>query len=207
MLITMSNYVHLFLSEYAHHRHISATNMTGTGLWAQPTGVVSHSHHSGRPRGSVWDRLGKPCDGTPEGSKTVDVSGVGLMKLDEQVINQQPSVLPVPNGERSRTVTGEVPGLGNNNLAESRKFDHVLGTICKHHAVSNIGRKRHFGEVDAGLGSGPVPLVVERNVGLPCKENSQDFKKSNLTKDSKTTTPNLASVCFLPAKPCSFKNE
>ncbi|KAE8099837.1 hypothetical protein FH972_017786 [Carpinus fangiana] len=190
---TPSRHLESSPSEYAHHRHISATNMTGTGLWAQPTGVVSHSHHSGRPRGSVWDRLGKPCDGTPEGIKTVDVSGVGLMKQDEQVINQQPSVLPVPTGERSRTVTGEVPGLGNNNLAESRKFDDVLGTICKHHAVSNIGRKRHFGEVDAGLGSGPVPLVVERNVGLPCKENSQDFKKSNLTKDSKTTTPNLAS--------------
>jgi hypothetical protein len=102
------------------------------------------------------------------------------MKQDEQVINQQPSVLPVPNGERSRTVTGEVPGLGNNNLAESRKFDHVLGTICKHLAVSNIGRKRHFGEVDAGLGSGPIPLVVERNVGLPCKEKFSGFQEIQL---------------------------
>lgn len=173
--------------------------MIGTSLWARPTGEVSHSQHSGRPRGSVWDRLGKPCDDTPEGSKTVDMSGVGLMKQDEQVINQRPSVLPVPNGEHSRTVTGEVPGLGNNNLAESRKLDHVVGTICEPPAVSNIRRKRHFGEISSGLSAGPVPLVGERNVGLPCKENSQE--KSNFTKDSKTTTPNLASVCFPPAKP------
>lgn len=207
MLITLSNYVHFFLSENAHPIHISAANVTGTSLCARSTGVVSNSHHSGRPRGSVWDRLGKPCDDTPEGSKTVDVSGVGLMMQDEQVIKQRPSMLPVRNGERSKTVTGEVPGLGYNNLAESRKLDHVVGTICEPHAVSNIRRKRHFGEIRTGVVASPAPLVGERNVGLPCKENTQDFKKSNLTKDFKTTTPNLASVCFLPAKPWSLNNE
>uniref|UniRef100_A0A2N9J6N8 RRM domain-containing protein n=1 Tax=Fagus sylvatica TaxID=28930 RepID=A0A2N9J6N8_FAGSY len=167
-------------SENAHPRHISAT---ATSLSAQHAGVVSHSHHYDRPRGSVWDRLGKPCDDAYEGSKIVDVSGVGFVKQDEQILNSRPSIFRVSNGEQNRTITGEFT---------SGKLEHVVGTKSEPHVVSNIKRKRHFGEIKAGLGADSVPMVGERNVNLQCRENSQDFKKSNLTKDSKITTPNLA---------------
>lgn len=171
-------------SENAHPRHISAT---ATSLSAQHAGVVSHSHHYDRPRGSVWDRLGKPCDDAYEGSKIVDVSGVGFVKQDEQILNSRPSIFRVSNGEQNRTITGEFT---------SGKLEHVVGTKSEPHVVSNIKRKRHFGEIKAGLGADSVPMVGERNVNLQCRENSQDFKKSNLTKDSKITTPNLAPEVF-----------
>lgn len=164
------------------------------------------SHRIDRPRGSVWDRLGKPCDDISQGSRTVDVSGVVFVKQQEQILNAKLSVVPVPNGEQSRTITGEVTPLGN-NLSETRKLPDVVGTKCDPHSVSNIKRKRHFGEITTGLGADSVPVVDERNVDHQCKENTQDFKNSNLTKDSKTTTPNMASVCSLPAKPMSLNNE
>ena len=192
------------LAENPHPRHISAPNVTGTNLSAQPAAVVSH--RIDRPRGSVWDRLGKPCDDISQGSRTVDVSGVVFVKQQEQILNAKLSVVPVPNGEQSRTITGEVTRLGN-NLSETRKLPDVVGTKCDPHSVSNIKRKRHFGEISTGLGADSVPVVDERNVDLHCKENTQDFKNSNLTKDSKTTTPNMASVCSLPAKPMSSNNE
>ncbi|KAF3965650.1 hypothetical protein CMV_010178 [Castanea mollissima] len=177
-------------SENPHPRHISAPNVTGTNLSAQPAAVVSH--HIDRPRGSVWDRLGKPCDDISQGSRTVDVSGVVFVKQQEQILNVKLSAVPVPNGEQSRTITGEVTPLGN-NLSETRKLPDVVGTKCDPHSVSNIKRKRHFGEISTGLGADSVPVVDERNVDLQCKESTQDFKNSNLTKDSKTTTPNMAS--------------
>ncbi|XP_050241444.1 uncharacterized protein LOC126690384 isoform X2 [Quercus robur] len=179
-----------WLSENPHPRHISAPNVTGTNLSAQPAAVVSH--RIDRPRGSVWDRLGKPCDDISQGSRTVDVSGVVFVKQQEQILNAKLSVVPVPNGEQSRTITGEVTRLGN-NLSETRKLPDVVGTKCDPHSVSNIKRKRHFGEISTGLGADSVPVVDERNLDLQCKENTQDFKNSNLTKDSKTTTPNMAS--------------
>ncbi|XP_030974664.1 uncharacterized protein LOC115994605 isoform X2 [Quercus lobata] len=177
-------------SENPHPRHISAPNVTGTNLSAQPAAVVSH--RIDRPRGSVWDRLGKPCDDISQGSRTVDVSGVVFVKQQEQILNAKLSVVPVPNGDQSRTITGEVTRLGN-NLSETRKLPDVVGTKCDPHSVSNIKRKRHFGEISTGLGADSVPVVDERNLDLQCKENTQDFKNSNLTKDSKTTTPNMAS--------------
>jgi hypothetical protein len=126
------------------------------------------------------------------------VSGVGFVKQDEQILNSRPSIFRVSNGEQNRTITGEFT---------SGKLEHVVGTKSEPHVVSNIKRKRHFGEIKAGLGADSVPMVGERNVNLQCRENSQDFKKSNLTKDSKITTPNLAPVCSLPAKPWSLNNE
>ncbi|XP_023892618.1 uncharacterized protein LOC112004610 isoform X2 [Quercus suber] len=177
-------------SENPHPRHISAPNVTGTNLSAQPAAVVSH--RIDRPRGSVWDRLGKPCDDISQGSRTVDVSGVVFVKQQEQILNAKLSVVPVSNGEQSRTITGEVTRL-DNNLSETRKLPDVVGSKCDPHSVSNVKRKRHFGEISTGLGADSIPVVDERNVDLQCKENTQDFKNSNLTKDSKTTTPNMAS--------------
>lgn len=190
---TPSSHLKPSSSENAYTRHISASNENGASLSAHPTSVVSHSHNSGRPRVSVWDRLGKPCDDTPGGTKPVHVRSIGLMKQDEQRIKLRQPMLPGQNGEQGRMVTGEVPGLDNNNLAESIKLDNVVGTICETHAVNNIRRKRHFGDISAGLDAGPAPLVGDRNPDLLCKQNSQDFKKSNLTKDSKTATPKMAS--------------
>lgn len=205
MTIKLSSYIHFLLSENVHPRHISASNVTRSSLIARPliplpSGVVSQFDTSGRPRISVWDRLGKPLDSITDGSKTIRVSGVALMGQDEQVIKQQTRMLPVPNVEHSMTMSGDVPRLSNKDLAKSKKSEHVVGKTCEAHAVNNIRRKRHFGEISAGLGAASVPLVGELKLGVPRKEDSQDFKKTNLTKDSKTTTPNLGSVCVFLAK-------
>ncbi|KAB1212919.1 Polyadenylate-binding protein 2 [Morella rubra] len=195
-------YAHFIVEQLVNHQSKQSpnellqpecVNNSSSHLKSSPSGVVSQSNNSGRPRISVWDRLGKPLDSITDGSKTIRVSGVALMGQDEQVINQQTRMLPVPNVEHSMTMSGDVPQLSNNDLAKGKKSEHVVGKTCEAHAVNNIRRKRHFGEINAGLGAASVPLVGEQKLGVPRKEDSQDFKKTNLTKDSKTTTPNLGS--------------
>ncbi|KAF5445316.1 hypothetical protein F2P56_034376 [Juglans regia] len=168
----------------AHPRN-SANNVTGTSLSAHATGVVSESHHIGRPRGSVWDRLSKPLDNAAEGSETIDVSAVAQINQDEQLLNWRSSMHTAPNGGHSQTVRGEVPGLSKNDLAEGRTLVHKPHP---QHSANNIRQKRHFGDISLGLGAGSVSSVGERKTGLQSKENLQDLKKPH-----KTTALNLAS--------------
>ncbi|CAN6571180.1 unnamed protein product [Malus baccata var. baccata] len=144
--------------------------------------------HSKKPRGSVWDRLGKPCEDIFVGPKNVHFYGVGHMKQDGGVHNQPP-LMPLKRNL-------EVPALGTRSYShpvETRKLNRGGSAMGEPHSANNIGRKRLFGEIRAGPGTGSASLVHERNMDPQYKDISQNFKKPNLTKNGSRTTQKLAS--------------
>ncbi|BBG98642.1 RNA binding RRM/RBD/RNP motifs family protein, partial [Prunus dulcis] len=146
--------------------------MSGTG-----------SLRSEKPRGSVWDRLGKPCEDISLGHTSVDFYGVGHKKQDGKVHNQLALIPPKRNPEAS--------ALGQRSYGypvETEKVEHGGSAVGKPHTANNIGRKRLFGELSTDPGTSSVSLVHERNMYPQCKNISQDFKKSNLTKNGLKTT-------------------
>ncbi|TQD79678.1 hypothetical protein C1H46_034752 [Malus baccata] len=144
--------------------------------------------HSKKPRGSVWDRLGKPCEDIFVGHKNVHFYGVGHMTQDGGVHNQPP-LMPLKRNL-------EVPALGTRSYShpvETRKLNRGGSAMGEPHSANNIGRKRLFGEIRAGPGTGSASLVHERNMDPQYKDISQNFKKPNLTKNGSRTTQKLAS--------------
>ncbi|KAI5336395.1 hypothetical protein L3X38_015662 [Prunus dulcis] len=90
-----------------------------------------------------------------------------------------------PVGSLSRTSYGYP--------VETMKVEHGGSAVGGSHIANNIGRKRLFGELSADAGTSSVSLVHERNMYPQCKIISQDFKKSNLTKNGLKTTQSLVS--------------
>ncbi|KAM1512925.1 hypothetical protein ACFX1Z_024423 [Malus domestica] len=144
--------------------------------------------HSKKPRGSVWDRLGKPCEDIFVAHKNVNFYGVGHNTQDGGVYNQPP-LMPLKRNP-------EVPALGTRSYShpvETRKPNRGGSAMGEPHSANNIGRKRLFGEIRAGPGTGSASLVHERNMDPQYKDISQNFKKPNLTKNGSRTTQKLAS--------------
>ncbi|XP_057958875.1 uncharacterized protein LOC131151623 isoform X2 [Malania oleifera] len=160
--------------------------------------ICKTSHKNDKSRGSVWDRLGKPCeDSLPK--DTTDV--LGVCTLDQQVLDQHLLSFSAANGIQSRNMIGEIPVPGNiceglNQSGEySRKTEHGVSAICELQVANNIGRKRHFGEISTRRSTASVCSVGEGNSNSQCKKNSKDFKKPNLVAEaSKTFTPTRISA-------------
>lgn len=71
-----------------------------SGKCLLPRSVHAESHQKEKHCISVWDRLGKPCDGVPSGVKTVELcDGSGTVYLKQELLNQHKAVLPVLNSE------------------------------------------------------------------------------------------------------------
>jgi hypothetical protein len=71
-----------------------------SGKCLLPRSVHAESHQKEKHCISVWDRLGKPCDGVPSGVKTVELcDGSGTVYLKQELLNQHKAVLPVINSE------------------------------------------------------------------------------------------------------------
>ncbi|CAL9009396.1 unnamed protein product [Prunus brigantina] len=159
-------------------KQICANNNLGSIL-SPGTGSL----HSEKPRGSVWDRLGKPCEDISLVHTSVDFYGVDHKKPDGKVHNQLALIPPKRNPE--------APALGQRSYGytvETKKVEHGGSAVGKPHTANNIGRKRLFGELSTDPGTSSVSLVHERNMYPQCKIISQDFKKSNLTKNGLKTT-------------------
>ncbi|PQQ01290.1 uncharacterized protein Pyn_22725 [Prunus yedoensis var. nudiflora] len=159
-------------------KQICANNNLGSSL-SPGTGSL----RSEKPRGSVWDRLGKPCEDISLGHTSVDFYGVGHKKQDGKVHNQLALIPPKRNPE--------APALGQRSYGypvETKKVEHGGSAVGKPHTANNIGRKRLFGELSTDPGNSSVSLVHERNMYPQCKNSSQDFQKSNLTKNGLKTT-------------------
>ncbi|XP_016649464.1 PREDICTED: uncharacterized protein LOC103327493 [Prunus mume] len=159
-------------------KQICANNNLGSSL-SPGTGSL----YSEKPRGSVWDRLGKPCEDISLGHTRVDFYGVGHKKQDGKVHNQLALIPPKRNPE--------APAIGQRSYGypvETKKVEHGGSAVGKPHTANNIGRKRLFGELSTDPGTSSVSLVHERNMYPQCKIISQDFKKSNLTKNGLKTT-------------------
>ncbi|XP_034209312.1 uncharacterized protein LOC117622664 isoform X2 [Prunus dulcis] len=159
-------------------KQICANSNLGSSL-SPGTGSL----RSEKPRGSVWDRLGKPCEDISLGHTSVDFYGVGHKKQDGKVHNQLALIPPKRNPEAS--------ALGQRSYGypvETEKVEHGGSAVGKPHNANNIGRKRLFGELSTDPGTSSVSLVHERNMYPQCKNISQDFKKSNLTKNGLKTT-------------------
>ncbi|KAL6285158.1 hypothetical protein ACE6H2_009548 [Prunus campanulata] len=100
------------------------------------------SLRSEKPRGSVWDSLGKPCEGISLGQTSVDFYGVGHKKQDGKVHNQLALIPPKRNPE--------APALGQRSYGfpvETKKVEHGGSAVGKPHTADNIGRKMLFGEL------------------------------------------------------------
>ncbi|BFG23938.1 hypothetical protein CerSpe_102130 [Prunus speciosa] len=159
-------------------KQICANNNLGSRL-SPGTGSL----RSEKPRGSVWDRLGKPCEDIALGHTSVDFYGVGHKKQDGKVHNQLALIPPKRNPE--------APALGQRSYGypvETKKVENGGSAVGKPHTANNIGRKRLFGELSTDPGTSSVSLVHERNMYPQCKNISQDFQKSNLTKNGLKTT-------------------
>ncbi|KAL6285159.1 hypothetical protein ACE6H2_009549 [Prunus campanulata] len=159
-------------------KQICGNNNLGSSL-SPGTGSL----RSEKPRGSVWDRLGKPCEDIFLGHTSFDFYGVGHKKQDGKVHNQLALIPPKRNLE--------APALGQRSYGypvETKKVEHGGSAMDKPHTANNIGRKRLFGELSTDPGTSSVSLVHERNMYPQCKNISQDFQKSNLTKNGLKTT-------------------
>ncbi|PRQ51939.1 putative PWI domain, nucleotide-binding alpha-beta plait domain-containing protein [Rosa chinensis] len=159
----MSKNTELSVSGRQFSARICASNKIGTSVSQRSIGAGSI--RSKKSRGSVWDRLGKPCEDISGGLKSVDFYGAGHNKQCDKV-NQLALVPPKRNSE--------VPAFDKKRLysnpVEMEKLDHVDNAVSEPHFANNIGRKRLFGEISP-----------------ECEDTSQHFKKSDVaTNDLKT---------------------
>uniref|UniRef100_A0A5B7ASH8 PWI domain-containing protein n=1 Tax=Davidia involucrata TaxID=16924 RepID=A0A5B7ASH8_DAVIN len=174
-------------------RQISATNVPAR---SPPRAVSAVSCQNKKSRGSVWDRLGKPCEKSVS-DQTIDAHSVNIVEQDQKVLDQHTMLCPVFNEELTGRMKNEVNELDKrctaNSPGEYSKMEHDV-TICKIHVANNIRQKRHFGEISTGPNSGSVSLLGESNMDPQCKESSQDIKRSTLaSQTSEATKPALVS--------------
>ncbi|KAM5579911.1 hypothetical protein ABKV19_009584 [Rosa sericea] len=150
---------------------ICASNKLGTSLSQRSVGAGSI--RSNLSRGSVWDRLGKPCEDISGGLKNADFYGVGHNKQYDKVLNQLALIPPKRNSE--------VPAFDKKRSysypVEMEKLEHVDTAVSEPHFANNIGRKRLFGQISP-----------------ECKDTSQNFKKSNVATNDLETKQELLHV-------------
>ncbi|XP_048419966.1 uncharacterized protein LOC103941172 isoform X1 [Pyrus x bretschneideri] len=110
-------YTQYVISGRAYPKEICGSNPLESRL--SPRLIGTGFVHSKKPRGSVWDRLGKPCEDIFVGHKNVNFYGVGHKTQDGGVHNQPP-LMPLKSNP-------EVPARGTRSYrhpVETRKLDH-----------------------------------------------------------------------------------
>ncbi|KAK2658764.1 hypothetical protein Ddye_005297 [Dipteronia dyeriana] len=178
-------------SEYPLGKQISASNVVRRSLSPRSISMLSQQHE--KPRVSVWDRLGKPCDSTAARGETAEPRRVHVSKQQEQVHNKHMLMHPQLSGEAGRSSELGVPGLGNscgmNNLSKCRKIEQAASTIHQSHFQNNVGKKRRSSEISTGPAISSVSLVGENNVDLQHTKKLQELRKSIVAnKDSKPSS-------------------
>ncbi|KAA8521002.1 hypothetical protein F0562_011710 [Nyssa sinensis] len=174
-------------------RQISDANVLAR---SPPRAVSAVSCENKKSRGSVWDRLGKPCENFIS-DQTIDAHGADIVEQDHKVLDQHTKLHPVLNEQLSGRMKNEVNEPDKrctaNNPGEHRKMEHDV-TISKLHIANNIRRKRHFGEISTGPSSGSVSVVGENAMDPQYKESADDVKRLTMTSQaSEATKPALVS--------------
>ncbi|XP_058204351.1 uncharacterized protein LOC131318530 isoform X1 [Rhododendron vialii] len=160
-----------------------------------PRAVEELSRRSKKPRGSVWDRLGKPCEETVviNDNKSVDPLAVAVLETEKEVSDLNTLVVPVPNSVFCGSMTNQGHDLdkscSGNNTGEHMKLDVGASMMGESHAVDNIGQKRHFGGISSPS-SCSVSLLGRRKI-QHYNETSKDSKRSN--SKSEAAAPALVS--------------
>ncbi|XP_059663005.1 uncharacterized protein LOC132308798 isoform X2 [Cornus florida] len=174
-------------------RRIHAANVSAS---SSPREVGSVSSGNKKSRGSVWDRLGKPCENSFV-SKKIDTHGVDVIEQDQKTFDEHTILRPDLNGELGERMKSEANKLDKrcsvNNSAEYQKMEHYAA-ISELHVANNNRRKRHFTENTTGPNYFSVSLVGESNMDSQYKRNSRNSKRSNLTSEkSESVKPVLVS--------------
>lgn len=164
-----------------------------------PRAVEELSRGSKKPRGSVWDRLGKPCEETVviNDNKTVDPLAVAVLETEKEVSNLNTLLVPVPNSVFYGSMINQGHDLdkscSDNNTGEHMKLGVGASIMGERHAANNIGQKRHFGGISSPS-SCSVSLLGRRKIQHH-NETSKDSKRLN--SKSEAAAPALVSVRFL----------
>ncbi|GLT85097.1 hypothetical protein SLE2022_032990 [Rubroshorea leprosula] len=181
------------ISEYPTSRQTCATKVSGSGLSLTSVGAVSLQNE--KPRGSVWDRLGKPCEDISASSRVTKLQDACVWK--QEVLAPHTPIFPLWNGEVGLITPRQVSSLGNgsggSNTIKSRMPNPGASAICQQLTGSNIRGKRRFEEISTCPAMDLVSSASEKNVNSQCKEASQDLKKPNLITKNLITSPNLIS--------------
>lgn len=117
-----------------------------------PRAVEELSCKSKKSRGSVWDRLGKPCEETVviNDNKTVDTLAVDVLETEKEVYGLN-TIVDIANSVRCESMKNQGHDLhksGSGNIpGEHRKLELGVSMIGERHAANNIGQKRHFGGI------------------------------------------------------------
>lgn len=163
-----------------------------------PRAVEELSCGSKKPRGSVWDRLGKPCEETViiNDKKTVDPLAVAVLETEKEVSAQNTLLAPVPSSVFCGSMTNQGHGLdkscSGNNTGEHMKLEVGASMTGERHAVNNIGKNRHFGGISSP--SSPSVSLLGRRKIQHNTETSKDSKRLN--SKSEAAAPALVSVRF-----------
>ncbi|KAG5556333.1 hypothetical protein RHGRI_006810 [Rhododendron griersonianum] len=173
-------------------RKMYAGNISARSL---PRAVEELSRGSKKPRGSVWDRLGKPCEETVviNDNKTVDPLAVAVLETEKEVSDLNTLLVPVPNSVFCGSMINQGHDLdkscSDNNTREHMKLGVGASMMGERHAANNIGQKRHFGGISSPS-SCSVSLLGRRKIQHH-NETSKDSKRLN--SKSEAAAPALVS--------------
>ncbi|KAF9600718.1 hypothetical protein IFM89_011405 [Coptis chinensis] len=157
--------------------------------------VVSDSRHNPKPRGNVWDRLGKPEQRNVR-VETMEVEDVdlvkdGIVENPGEAHDQKTSVL---FGRLGRRLMGETPALDNGHISktngEYKRLDHDLNAVCSPHHAGSYYKKREFNEIGSGPANGSISLRGRNSKHLQDREPLEEFQRSSSAKCSRSENVN-----------------
>ncbi|XAR57668.1 hypothetical protein NMG60_11025909 [Bertholletia excelsa] len=166
------------------------TNIHGTSASTRhsPRAVGETSCQTKNSRGSVWDRLGKPCEENSSlDGKNVEAH-VDYLEKDRHMREEHASFVSYHNEKRKGSMSDEVlmpnKSCGLSNIGECRKLELKASTLCKSSGATDIQRKRHFSEISPGSSCRSVSMFGRINSEQQNNENSKDFKRLNSTSEA-----------------------
>ncbi|PIA43956.1 hypothetical protein AQUCO_01800188v1 [Aquilegia coerulea] len=134
----------------------------------------SMSHQNAKPRGTVWDRLGRPLE---------DRRIVRGGRLRERLTGAK--------GEIPIFVSGPVISKTDDDADdECKREEHDVNTMCIPHHTDKPIKKRHLSDIDSDL---PYDSVSMRNGHLHNRENLKEVQKSSSSKYNRSETLNSVS--------------
>ncbi|XP_010278488.1 PREDICTED: zinc finger CCCH domain-containing protein 14 [Nelumbo nucifera] len=189
----------LHISMESHYSKPSMTDAAETRLSSRSVDAVCR--RSARPRGNVWDRLGKPCeDNTIVREENIDIRGVDFVKRETSEHSEeghcQGRVMPFVRGGRlGGRATRKGPLLEGNHANVISNTSHgdygIPDDGVKKYALhdgTNLQRKRQFGEINPASGSNAVSFVETNERHPQHKEKFKEFQRPSSVCQSQMLT-------------------
>uniref|UniRef100_A0A803LYW2 RRM domain-containing protein n=1 Tax=Chenopodium quinoa TaxID=63459 RepID=A0A803LYW2_CHEQI len=161
-----------------------------------------------QPRKCVWERLGKPQQDALSRSQTVDFCARDkahcnknwtdhhssmIPNPSEQIVQASPlPALPRVQGSRKlRQAHQSVRGGGTRQLDDTMRPKNVVKTNSEVPSISNIGRKRQFGEISSQIDAGMTTEKITEN------QFEKAWQSSNISQVPSDGSQSVV-PCFLP---------